>query len=673
MRLHLALLCAVHCWHFSSLHVADASKPEKKGKGKGKSADAVMKELDESKVTVDPAIDVPAPGVLSTSMTTTSLAFQSGFLQKLLSVALVYVVTRVVCLVARKPKHQVSARSSIAAGADTLPSAASGNRACDLLKQFEEFNGLVRSRFLLGSQRVADEDFRQCLEEALAFARVICEGLAQFPCSVELRRSDSTDPSLIVRPQQPLSGELATRSRVPFNMCVDDEVCFALRCNPPEGECPFRCKCHAHCFGPASSANAAGDPTGGPWAELTIEFADGAKQTFDCGSQVFKGDADLSEVVGAQVVHVSRNDFRSVTLQGCVAVITEKHKPNTKSDGALVREALAAGACCVVKVGGGGSMLFCVPDPLEIPCLAITEEAGTSLISKLARPARVVQILRHDRRGRLQQERWTSGMVWLELKGMYLHTVDHDSPISGLARRSVSSRGPLIYEDYSEFYLARKDKDDELSPRRSKLRRVLESAWSQLGKIGVRNNPAMLGKLLALGSQRGKFTLDYVKFAPAKTFAGTSCTMLISQVDASELQAWMAHEMVYLALMSYFAKMMEFVAPSLWNFLLCINGEFFGWEADSTKIRKLFTPCKGPVGPQPKESWQKLDPTWCIVDEKNMVGMVTKTQGRILWSQASGRPATADLQSETRKVQEGRGALRALGHLCFGACAFDLR
>lgn len=64
----------------------------------------------------------------------------------------------------------------------------------------------------------------------------------------------------------------------------------------------------------------------------------------------------------------------------------------------------------------------------------------------------------------------------------------------------------------------------------------------------------------------------------------------------------------------------DYMAPSLWNFVKCINGEFFGWEADASKVRKLFSPCSGPVGPVPWEQWKQLDPTWRIVDERNALG-----------------------------------------------------
>ena len=37
-------------------------------------------------------------------------------------------------------------------------------------------------------------------------------------------------------------------------------------------------------------------------------------------------------------------------------------------DGALLKEAYLAGAKAVIKIGGGGAMLYSVPDPSEIPC-----------------------------------------------------------------------------------------------------------------------------------------------------------------------------------------------------------------------------------------------------------------------------------------------------------------
>jgi len=140
------------------------------------------------------------------------------------------------------------------------------------------------------------------------------------------------------------------------------------------------------------------------------------------------------------------------------------------------------------------------------------------------------------------------------------------------------------------------------------------------------------------------FSIQYVRFNHGRTNRSmTTCTMMLTRANAAQthiagtpsfedVQAWVAHESVYLALMGQFTKLIGYIAPSLWNFIKCTNGDFFGWEADATKIIKLFTPCTGPFGPEPNEEWQRQDPTWCITDEKNVMGMVTRSQGRLLWS-----------------------------------------
>lgn len=53
---------------------------------------------------------------------------------------------------------------------------------------------------------------------------------------------------------------------------------------------------------------------------------------------------------------VPKNDVSSVKLRGAVAVLSEKHKPGTMSDGALLRGAYQAGAEAVIKIGGGGQL-----------------------------------------------------------------------------------------------------------------------------------------------------------------------------------------------------------------------------------------------------------------------------------------------------------------------------
>ena len=57
---------------------------------------------------------------------------------------------------------------------------------------------------------------------------------------------------------------------------------------------------------------------------------------------------------GKPIVYVPKNDVSSVPLRGAVAVLSEKFKPGTMSDGALLQGAYQAGADAVIKIGGGG-------------------------------------------------------------------------------------------------------------------------------------------------------------------------------------------------------------------------------------------------------------------------------------------------------------------------------
>ena len=59
-------------------------------------------------------------------------------------------------------------------------------------------------------------------------------------------------------------------------------------------------------------------------------------------------------VAGKPIVYVPKNDVSSVPLRGAVAVLSEKFKPGTMSDGALLQGAYQAGADAVIKIGGGG-------------------------------------------------------------------------------------------------------------------------------------------------------------------------------------------------------------------------------------------------------------------------------------------------------------------------------
>ncbi|CAK0826804.1 unnamed protein product [Prorocentrum cordatum] len=374
-----------------------------------------------------------------------------------------------------------------------------------------------------------------------------------------------------------------------------------------------------------------------------------------------------------------------IDLKGAAAVLTEKDKPATMSDGKLVRGAGESGAQCVIKVGGGGSMLYSVPDPVEIPCLAMSLESGESLIQALndnggksAGHARIVGLEVHDMRASLQQLRRPEGSVWVALKGLRLRGLERAGGLRDLAAGHARPRGAPVYEDYFESFRARKSTDPSLGTKTSKLRRIVESAWSPLKRAGIADNPAMMGKLLAIGAQPVEFDISHIRFSPSTSKKYTTCAMLVSGTDASPLAqqtlAMIAHEAVYVALMGQFTRLMDFMAPSLWNFLKCVNGDFFGWEADASKVRKLFTPCSGRVGPEPKEQWQKDDPTWQIVDERNAIGIVVRTQGRLLWRERSAvpeekRPASGAADtSSARAESKDSHAVRLLGRWSTSMC-----
>lgn len=73
-----------------------------------------------------------------------------------------------------------------------------------------------------------------------------------------------------------------------------------------------------------------------------------------------------------------------------------------------------------------------------------------------------------------------------------------------MAEETQASRDALVYEDYFNIYQSVRTSDHRLSLEKSKLRRMMESAWSQLGRVGLTSNAGMMGKLLALGAQRCK-------------------------------------------------------------------------------------------------------------------------------------------------------------------------
>lgn len=539
------------------------------------------------------------------------------------------------------------------------PPLSSKDQAGKLAQCLDEFESSSR-KALRPRCSVPTSEFSDAIDMAVKFVRAICEGVAGFDPDVQLMQGNTGDIELQVRVRIPLYGEFPTRSRVPYSIGVGTEpgLRFRLSTRPPAGSCPFECKCHARCFGPSSNFSA-----GGPsWAELGVRFPNGQQRSFDGAFQA--GSHSLTDIQGIRIVALPGNRVADRDVVGAAVVVVEKLKPGTTSDGALIEEAHAKGARCVIKVGGGGSLIYRVADPISIPCIALTLDDGTELLNALAQcehrgHSTIANLTEHDRREGLKQERWGSGnSVFVHMQGLQLLTLDHqDQTLSSLVSASRPGR-VATYEEYYSYFEENKNRKDELSLARSKFRRIFESVWSQLRRVGITGNPAQMGKLLALAGQRGCFNMDYIRFFPAKKRSGTSCAVLISdahpdtgiaafegmnlcETQTRDLQAWGAHEAMYIATMGEFTRLIDFMAPSLWNFVKCANHEFFGWEADASKVVKLFTACTGPVGPVPSVDWQREDPTWRITDERNRLGFVTQTQGRVLWNEVGASSSTA--------------------------------
>lgn len=514
-----------------------------------------------------------------------------------------------------------------------------------LMCRFEEFESTSRAALVAGATQEVTETFNK----AISFAHAIVEGIAPFQLSSELVAGEEGSITLRLTPPVPLRGEFATRSRIPFGIHIGTQgVVFRLSRGPPATACPYRCTCHLRCFGPLS-----GDPKL-PWAELSIQFASGTQKIYAAACQAVP--VELSGVVGARVVYAPKNNIGGLDLKGAAVIFMERDKPDTVSDGALVRAAKAAGACCVIKAANPyDPKVFRLPDPMEIPLINILDKDGRDLIEALASQsvAHIARLDERDQRATLQAERWGEDMVSLYCDGLYLRTLDWDDPLIAqvMGISTTIAEEPLIYEDYFGLF---KSDTVRFSPMRSKLRRTIESCSTPLRRVGVGNNPYMMGKVLGVGGQHCQLAVDYVRFMLPQKSKGVTCVMLLSPVDidgaeqgkfppTEAVQAQVAHEAAFLELQPSFRRLLAFAAPSLLSFLECTNGEYLGWKADAAKIVKLFSACSGPVGPMPAEEWQRCDPTWRIVDEKNALGMATRTQGRVLWSEERGGGDTAAL------------------------------
>lgn len=508
-------------------------------------------------------------------------------------------------------------------------------------------------------------ELEDSIESAIEFVGALCRGVAPFAVGMDIAQ----DGSMVFRPRVPLRGEFATKSRIPFQLqCFPAGVSVRVSPRSPDHSCPFRCPCHARCFGPASGGE-------GPWAELIVKTAKNVVYTLAASVQVFP--ADLAALAGRKLVLVPGNDLRSVDVKGEIAVLTEKDKGGNTSDGFLSREAMRAGAVGVVKIGGDGRPCR-VPDPMAIVCIQLSGPPARSLESYLdeaadaGQPLVVVEVRETDCRNQLERERWGRPAVWVHMKGLRLRTLDCSDSAEPLYKKVNtwrSAAGPLVYEDFAEYFW---DSGSTFAPASSKVSRMIHSAIKQLERAKLARNPAQFGKLLAISYQQWEAELTYVRFQPGRQQKGVTCAMLwnspkpfgdVPRGDAAPptpevTWAWMAHESVFLVCLGAFGKLIGFIAPSLWNFVKCCNADFFGWECDATKIIKLFTPATGPVGPEPKEAWQRDDPTWRITDETRL-GVVTRAQGRILWTEArAGADSPVSdkgARAATRAVAMARG------------------
>lgn len=179
----------------------------------------------------------------------------------------------------------------------SAPAAAPPEVAGNVTQDLETFRQL--SRRVKGDQKT--------VEEALSFVQALCEGLQAFEATSKVVSSEA-GAKLVLRTQGGLFGEFATRSRIPFNVVTEEEVSFELSSQPPSGDCPFRCACHARCFGPASRS-CEGRPLD-TWAQVTVECG-GQVLRLDAAAQVFAAQS-FQDLAGRPVVVVPKNDVTAV-------------------------------------------------------------------------------------------------------------------------------------------------------------------------------------------------------------------------------------------------------------------------------------------------------------------------------------------------------------------------
>jgi len=527
------------------------------------------------------------------------------------------------------------------------------------------------AREMVNRDRLTLDTRAASLDAALKFVDAVVRGLqsAGLLQRVEARppRAGKDGPSLEITTIAPVAGEIATRSRVPMEMCIPKRtINFALSLRPPPRACPFRCARHARCVGVAP-----GELQG--WGELVLDVGDERIQLHAMTPAAMNEESDLIALNDVEVALLDLGDamrasagspdsppeapmclgsrtFSTIErVRGRIALT--QYGGSLPSKQKIINAAHAVGAVAVIGMhvsdrGRPALERALFTDP--IPMVVVPREDGLKLQAALGRKCRVIcrgirnASLDHDaaRRRRLaDNRRCPQEEVWLHINGLVCRPLDGDSLLWEAVGADPSRFAP---EDLWALW-QRLKKGWLLT---YKWARVIESASALARFFPQALAHKGLGNILTDFMLVCDHDISWLRFQPfpenlpgqeeRQEGIGVYGGLRPRTDNATSNQLDRARAHCYHGSLVCHAPggiaTGKRVSPSTTAFLQCFRGEAAGVApADFAVLLKVFTACVGPVAAPRGNDWQRMDRTWQITDYKNALGRTVARQGRILW------------------------------------------
>eukprot|EP00929_Paragymnodinium_shiwhaense_P114875 TRINITY_DN83426_c0_g1_i1.p1 TRINITY_DN83426_c0_g1~~TRINITY_DN83426_c0_g1_i1.p1 ORF type:complete len:624 (+),score=129.94 TRINITY_DN83426_c0_g1_i1:65-1936(+) len=521
----------------------------------------------------------------------------------------------------------------------------------------ERLGDLARQSFgRTGGSAGRTADCLNSLEASLNFVRAIVRGLASSGLvrDVIVLHDDDEDGASLTASLNvwSASGEIATRSRVPWGVKIEKQgVTFRLSRRPPADSTPFRCRCHARCTAVAS------DHLDG-WAELSVD-AGGKRRKFHALTPVVVQEGSLAAFSNAEIVSLAFGDAGKMTaaqVSGKVALVGLGDGEVSKET--IVNQAHKAGAIAVIAYNERMPEMFPLVERQILgvsPVLVmIRQEDGRSLAAQAKQGQRLRCIgvwdasaeeeadLRAAQEAQLRDA--PTSAVWLHMRGLLLQPASGSQELwEATGRSDIRAFTP---EKLWDTWL--KNKADWVN--RFKLARIFGSGLDKVGTFVPKSRAEqVLGQAMMMSMALGDHQLAWLRFQPhGKKAIGVYGSMRpLNRGGSSELQCGslggdstiseadvnraLRYMQIKIAANPNFKRFGGSVIASLHAWMWCFTGEASGLPpADAKRFTKLFTACNGPAPATSGLPWQRNDRTWNVTDSRTWTGELIE-QGRMLW------------------------------------------